>query len=195
GQSLGSLYKICAISRIADSFSNFAIHDIIKQKNARNSPFGNFVHFFILNDYLSSSATGFFQKPKTKAEIIEPIMTAKISSNGWLPNATIVMIPPCGAGTLVVQNCVKPPATAAPSTLEVITRNGSAAANGIAPSVMNVRPIMKFVKPDCFSVLVNLFLNKTDAKAIANGGTIPPAITAAMNLPSPVSVKIPIEKA
>ena len=37
-----------------------------------------------------------------------------------------------------------------------------------------------FVKPESRSSLVNLSLNKTVATKTANGGTIPPAITAAM---------------
>ena len=69
-----------------------------------------------------------------------------------------------------------------------MTRNGSAAANGIAPSVINEKPRTKLDKPDWRSASVNLSLNNRVAKPIANGGIIPPAITAAIKAPSPVSV-------
>ena len=62
------------------------------------------------------------------------------------------------------------------------TCSGSAAANGIAPSVIKERPMIKFVGPAFLSSAVNLFLKKIVAKAIAVGGTIPPTITAAIML-------------
>ena len=67
------------------------------------------------------------------------------------------------------------------------------AAKGIAPSVIKDKPNIKFEIVDCFSFSSKLFLNNVIARAIANGGTIPPAITAAINAPFPVSVKTPIE--
>ena len=48
---------------------------------------------------------------------------------------------------------------------------GSAAANGIAPSVMKASPMMKLVGPDSLSSFVNLSLNRSVASAIAQGGT------------------------
>ena len=57
---------------------------------------------------------------------------------------------------------------------------GADAAKGIAPSVMNARPMMKLVGPASLSSLVNLFLNNRVASAMAQGGVIPPIITAAM---------------
>ena len=60
------------------------------------------------------------------------------------------------------------------------TRIGSAAAYGIAPSVINASPIIKLTGPDLRSSFVNLFLKSKVARAIAHGGTIPPIITAAI---------------
>ena len=60
---------------------------------------------------------------------------------------------------------------------------------------MKDKPKIKFEIVDCFSFSSKLFLNNVIAKAIASGGTIPPAITAAINAPLPVSVNTPIEKA
>lgn len=51
-------------------------------------------------------------------------------------------------------------------------RSGSAAAKGMAPSVMKDKPKIKFVRPDCRWTSVNLFLNSNDAKAIANEGIL-----------------------
>src|SRR5699024_2215337 len=82
-------------------------------------------------------------------------------------------------------------ATADPTIMEGITRSGSAAAKGIAPSVMNESPITRFVGPDERSTGVNLFLNTTVASAIASGGTIPPIMAAVIGSGFPaVSVAI-----
>ena len=50
-------------------------------------------------------------------------------------------IPPCGAGRVTPKAIDRAPAVAAPTTLLTITRNGSAAAKGMAPSVMNEAPM------------------------------------------------------
>ena len=72
------------------------------------------------------------------------------------------------------------PASAEPMMQEGSTCRGSDAAKGIAPSVMNARPMMKLGGPASLSSLVNLFLNNRVASAMAQGGVIPPIITAAM---------------
>ena len=51
------------------------------------------------------------------------------------------------------------PASAEPMMQEGRTCRGSDAAKGMAPSVMNARPMMKLVGPASRSSLVNLFLN------------------------------------
>ena len=96
------------------------------------------------------------------------------------PTTGNTKIPPCGAISVQLNAAESPPATPAPTTHAGMTCNGSAAANGIAPSVMKESPIIKFVGPALRSCSVNLFLNNKDAIAIAIGGTIPPIITAAM---------------
>ena len=78
-----------------------------------------------------------------------------------------------------------------------IARAGSAAPNGIAPSVMNDNPITMFVKPELRSSFVNLFLKRSVATKIASGGTIPPAITAAMATEPPVATvaaRVPVPR-
>ena len=123
------------------------------------------------------------------------IETTKNIAECTLGIAGITNIPPWGAGAVTPQNWVNPPAIAAPITQELITFNGSLAAKGIAPSVMKDKPKIKFEIFDCYSFSSNLSLNSVIAKAIASGGTIPPAITAAINAPLFVSVNTPIEKA
>ena len=90
-----------------------------------------------------------------------------------------------------------PPATAEPRIKLGIARAGSAAPNGIAPSVMNDKPITIFVKPELRSSLVNLSLKRRVATKIASGGTIPPAITAAIAIEPPVdtvAARVPVPK-
>ena len=72
------------------------------------------------------------------------------------------------------------PAIPEPTISEGITCSGSAAANGIAPSVMKLRPITMFAGPVFLSASVYFFLDTIVEIAIAIGGTIPPTITAAM---------------
>ena len=87
-----------------------------------------------------------------------------------------------GAGAISVQSNAMEiaPATADPTIQEGSTRRGSDAANGIAPSVINARPMIKLVGPASLSSFVNLSLNSSVASAIAQGGVIPPIITAAI---------------
>ena len=61
-----------------------------------------------------------------------------------------------------------------------ITRSGSAAANGIAPSVMNDAPSSHPALPFSRSATVNRFGRSTVARASAIGGTMPASITDAM---------------
>ena len=69
-----------------------------------------------------------------------------------------------------------------------ITRPGSAVANGIAPSVMNENPKIQFVTPARRSSSVYLFLKNAVPIAVANGGTIPPTITAAIKIAAVVDL-------
>jgi hypothetical protein len=81
----------------------------------------------------------------------------------------------------------RPPVTALPAISDGITRSGSAAANGIAPSVMNDRPSSQAASPALRSVLVNSRGRRTVASAHASGGTMLAAITAAMILVLPLA--------
>ena len=62
-----------------------------------------------------------------------------------------------------------------------MTRKTSAAANGIAPSEMNAAPSSHAALPFSRSGSVNSLRSITvDASAMASGGTMPAAMTAAM---------------
>ena len=61
-----------------------------------------------------------------------------------------------------------------------MTRHGSAAANGIAPSEMNERPSSQAALPFSRSACVNSLLRTDVASAMASGATMPAAMTAAM---------------
>ena len=83
-------------------------------------------------------------------------------------------MPPCGAIKVQPNAMESAPARPEPMMQAGRTWIGSAAANGIAPSVMKASPMMKLVGPDSLSSFVNLSLNSRVASAIAHGGTIPP---------------------
>ena len=78
-----------------------------------------------------------------------------------------------------------PPAL--PAISDGMTRSGSPAANGIAPSVMNDRPSSQAASPAVRSAGVNSGLRTVEASAQAIGGVMPAAITAAMILVSPLA--------
>ena len=61
-----------------------------------------------------------------------------------------------------------------------MTRSGSAAANGIAPSVMNEAPSSHAAFPFSRSAALRDLGRSTVATARASGGTIPAAMTVAM---------------
>ncbi|CAM5574347.1 hypothetical protein SAURM35S_03071 [Streptomyces aurantiogriseus] len=61
-----------------------------------------------------------------------------------------------------------------------MTRSGSAAANGIAPSLMKEAPSTQAALPFSRSAVVNSFLRRVVASAMPSGGTMPAAMTAAM---------------
>ena len=69
---------------------------------------------------------------------------------------------------------------APPNIIDGMTRNGSAAANGIAPSEMKQAPRSQAALPFSRSGSVNRPGADDVASAIASGGTMPAAITAAM---------------
>ena len=75
---------------------------------------------------------------------------------------------------------ISAPVTAPPAIIDGMTRSGSAAANGMAPSEMNDAPSSQAARPFSRSGSVNSPGRTAVASAIASGGTMPAAITAAM---------------
>ena len=72
------------------------------------------------------------------------------------------------------------PVVAPPSIIEGMTRSGSAAANGMAPSEMKEAPRSQAALPLSRSAAVYSFGRRTVLNAIAIGGTMPAAMTVAM---------------
>ena len=82
----------------------------------------------------------------------------------------------------------RPPVTALPSMIDGITRSGSAAANGIAPSVMNDAPSAQRGLAVLALGHVEQAGRTTVASARAIGGTMPASMTAAMTFSSGASL-------
>src|SRR4051794_28824583 len=89
-------------------------------------------------------------------------------------------MPPWGARRVAPKAIDREPVTAPPTIEDGMTRSGSAAANGIAPSEMKEAPRTQAALPFSRSVGVNSLARTVVARAIASGGTMPAAITAAM---------------
>ena len=80
-----------------------------------------------------------------------------IRNPSMLPTAKNTKMPPCGARSVTSSAIDSPPVTALPSMIDGMTRSGSAAANGIAPSVMNDAPSSQAALPFSRSAGVNSF--------------------------------------
>ncbi len=89
-------------------------------------------------------------------------------------------MPPCGAGDAAPSAMDSAPVTAPPTIMEGMTRSGSDAANGIAPSEMKDAPRSQEDLPFSRSAGVNRRERTVVASARASGGTMPAAMTAAM---------------
>ena len=89
-------------------------------------------------------------------------------------------MPPCGARDVTPVAMHSAPVIAPPNIIDGMTRNGSAAANGIAPSEMKHAPRSTAALPFSRSGSLNSRGRTNVASAIASGGTMPAAITAAM---------------
>ena len=83
---------------------------------------------------------GFFQKLRIRQPMTEPTTSATAYMTGLEMIAT-TQKPPCGAGLPQPNIAESAPATAEPMMQDGMTRPGSAAAYGIAPSEMKERPI------------------------------------------------------
>ena len=81
--------------------------------------------------------------------------------------------------------------TAEPTTDEAMTRKGSAAAKGIAPSEMKEAPRSQAALPFSRSGSVKSLGRTLVASAMASGATMPAAMTAAMILSCTASVAVP----
>ena len=117
--------------------------------------------------------------PSKTADTIVPATSATKYIHGF-PTTGNTNIPPCGAIKVHPKAIDKAPPKAEPIMHAGNTRSGSEAANGIAPSVINERPITKFVGPVFRSSIVYLFLKIRVESAIPHGGIMPPIITAAI---------------
>ena len=92
-----------------------------------------------------------------------------------------IQMPPCGAAEVTPKAMVMAPVTTPPAMHAGITRRGSAAANGMAPSEMKEAPSSHEVLPFSRSAGVKYFRPSTvEARASPSGGTMPAAITVAM---------------
>ncbi|WP_273846289.1 hypothetical protein [Rubrobacter calidifluminis] len=97
----------------------------------------------------------------------------------------ITKIPPWGARRVQPNTSESAPATAEPTMFEGITRSGSAAAKGIAPSVMKEVPMIQLACPLLRSARVKSPGRRRVASASPSGGVIPAAITAAIGPNAP----------
>src|SRR6478735_4506527 len=90
-------------------------------------------------------------------------------------------MPPCGALDPTPAAIEMAPVTAPPTMLAGMTRSGSAAAKGMAPSEMNDAPSSQAALPfSCSARLKSFLFSTVEARAMASGGTMPEAMTAAM---------------
>ena len=90
--------------------------------------------------------------------------------------------PPCGACNVIFNPIEIAPATAPPITELIMTRIGSAATNGNAPSEIKHKPRTNDAFPASRWLTVNLLRAIQVATAIPIGGTIPAAIAAAIGV-------------
>jgi hypothetical protein len=95
--------------------------------------------------------------------------TSEMRYPGMLWTAKITKMPPCGARTPTLQASERPPVTSLPSMMHGITRRGSAAANGMAPSVMNDAPSSHPALPFSRLATLNRPGRSTVASASAGG--------------------------
>jgi hypothetical protein len=94
--------------------------------------------------------------------------------------AKATKMPPCGALSSTPAPMMIAPVTAPPIMTGGMTRSGSAAANGMAPSEMNDAPSSQAALPFSRSAALKALGRRTVARASASGGTMPAAMTAAM---------------
>ena len=89
-------------------------------------------------------------------------------------------MPPCGTCNCAPTAIEMAPATAEPTMIAGITRKGSLAAKGIAPSVMKEIPSAAAALPASRSSLEKRLRKSIVASAMPSGGVIPAAMMAAI---------------
>ena len=114
----------------------------------------------------------------------DPAISAatKVSRCETAPGMASTNSPPWGAWSSTPPAIEIAPATAEPSAIAGITRVGSFAANGIAPSVMKASPSTAAAFAASRSSRVNRFRRRTVASASPSGGVIPATIVAAIGV-------------
>ncbi len=114
-----------------------------------------------------------------KAEMTVPA-TRAMRNIARLPIAKNTKIPPCGARRVTPNAMHSAPVMAPPNIIDGMTRSGSAAANGMAPSEMNEAPRSQAARPFSFSGSLNRPGRIVVASAMASGGTMPAATNGIM---------------
>jgi hypothetical protein len=94
-------------------------------------------------------------------------------------------MPPCGTTIVAPIPSEIPAAVAEPTMHGGMMRSGLRAANGIAPSVMNVKPRTQADLPASRSSGSHRLRNRT----VASGGVMPATMTAAIGSVTPVAMR------
>jgi hypothetical protein len=120
----------------------------------------------------------------------EPTTMAASQASGFStpPGTNRSKMPPWGTTVDAPAPSEIAPAVADPTTRAGMTRIGSRAANGMAPSVMNDRPSTKAGLPASCSSLIQRPGNRMVAMARPIGGVMPAAITAAIGAVTPLLI-------
>src|SRR5690625_8051806 len=97
------------------------------------------------------------------AEMMEPTTTATRYNNQPPSTSGQTKIPPCGARSPIVNIMDNAPVPAEPTITDGMTRSGSLAAKGIAPSAIKDKPIIQFTLPASRSSCEDLVPRHGDA--------------------------------
>src|SRR6478735_11789160 len=125
---------------------------------------------------------GFFRKNSTAVDTSVPTTRANSHHSGSFtaPGTNRSKMPPWGTTVDAPAAIEMAPAAAEPAINDGITRSGSLAAKGMAPSVMNESPNAHAGLPASRSSADQRPGNRTVASARASGGVLPATITAAI---------------
>ena len=98
------------------------------------------------------------------------------------PGISITNTPPWGAASSMCIRPTRAPVMADPIMQAGMTRSGSRATKGMAPSVMKARPSTAAALEASRSSLLKRFRKIQQATAMPSGGTMPAAMTAAIGI-------------